>query len=79
MTAGWNISGSTRSITAEASGGRCSSGRAEPAGDLRLYVFAHNVRAIAFYKAHGAVQIAASEGHGNEEKMPDLTLLIPGA
>jgi len=50
--------------------------RAEAAGDLRLYVFAHNVRAIAFYKAHGAAQIAASDGEGNEEKLPDLTLLI---
>lgn len=53
--------------------------RTEVPGDLRLYVFAHNLRAIAFYKAHGAVQIAASDGQGNEEKLPDLTLLIPQA
>ncbi|MBL8691989.1 MAG: GNAT family N-acetyltransferase [Rhodospirillaceae bacterium] len=53
--------------------------RAEAAGDLRLYVFTHNVRAIAFYRAHGAVQIADSDGQGNEEKLPDLTLLIPQA
>ncbi len=50
--------------------------RAEVPRDLRLYVFTHNVRAIAFYKAHGAVQIAASDGEGNEERLPDLTLRI---
>lgn len=53
--------------------------RAEIAGDLRLYVFTHNVGAIAFYKAHGAVQIAATDGQGNEEKLPDQTLLIARA
>ena len=42
-----------------------------PVADLRA--------SIAFYKAHGAVQIAASDGEGNEEKLPDLTLLIPQA
>ncbi len=47
--------------------------------DLRLYVFTHNVRAIAFYQAHGAVQIAATDGQGNDEKLPDLTLLIAKA
>lgn len=53
--------------------------RAAVPGDLRLYVFAHNVRAIAFYEAHGAVRIAATDGEGNEEKLPDLTLLIAKA
>lgn len=50
--------------------------RNEVPGDLRLYVFTHNVRAIAFYETHGAVQIAATNGEENEEKLPDLTLLI---
>ena len=53
--------------------------RAEAPGDLRLYVFTHNARAIAFYKAHGAVQIAATDGDGNEEKLPDVTLVIARA
>jgi ribosomal protein S18 acetylase RimI-like enzyme len=48
-------------------------------GDLRLYVFTHNVRAIAFYTAHGAARIAATDGQDNEEKLPDLTLLIAKA
>lgn len=53
--------------------------RAEAASDLRLHVFAHNERAIAFYETHGALKIATSDGQGNEEKLPDLTLLIPRA
>jgi ribosomal protein S18 acetylase RimI-like enzyme len=53
--------------------------RAVVPGDLRLYVFTHNVRAIAFYRAHGAVQIAESDGQGNEERLPDLTLLFAKA
>jgi len=50
--------------------------RQSAAQDLKLYVFAHNVGAIAFYYAHGAVEIAASDGRTNEERLPDRTLLI---
>jgi ribosomal protein S18 acetylase RimI-like enzyme len=50
--------------------------RAATQGDLRLYVFAHNAGAVAFYRAHGAVQIAAGDGSGNEERLPDFTLLL---
>lgn len=50
--------------------------RESVASDLKIYVFTHNVQAIAFYRAHGAVEIASSDGRGNEERLPDLTLLI---
>lgn len=52
---------------------------ARKSGVLKLYVFTHNARAIAFYRAHGAVQIAESDGQGNEERLPDLTLRLAGA
>ena len=52
---------------------------ARKSGDLKLYVFTHNTRAIAFYRAHGAVQIAESDGQGNEERLPDLTLQLARA
>ncbi|MSP49736.1 MAG: GNAT family N-acetyltransferase [Alphaproteobacteria bacterium] len=48
-------------------------------GDLDLYVFTHNTRAIAFYLAHGAVQIDGSDGQGNEEHLPDLTFRLARA
>lgn len=53
--------------------------RASHPGDLDLYVFTHNTRAIAFYLAHGAVQIDASDGQGNEEHLPDLTFRLAKA
>ena len=53
--------------------------RAAQPGDLRLHVFAHNARAIAFYRAHGAIEIATSDGSTNEERLPDVTLLLDGA
>ncbi len=59
--------------------GRALLAWARKAGDLKLYVFTHNVRAIAFYRAHGALQIAESDGQGNEERLPDLTLRLAGA
>lgn len=59
--------------------GRALLAWARTSGALRLYVFAHNARAIAFYRAHGAVQIGASDGQANEERLPDLTLELAGA
>lgn len=59
--------------------GRALLAWARKSGDLRLYVFAHNRGANAFYRAHGAVQIAASDGQTNEERLPDLTLMLAGA
>lgn len=59
--------------------GRALLAWARKSGDLKLYVFAHNVGAIAFYRAYGAVQIAASDGQTNEERLPDLTFHLAGA
>ncbi len=59
--------------------GRALLAWARKSGDLELYVFTHNAGAIAFYRAHGAVQTAESDGQGNEERLPDLTLRLAGA
>ena len=47
--------------------------RAAPEG-LRLYVFARNTAARAFYEKHGFVVVAEGDGSGNEENEPDLTM-----
>lgn len=39
---------------------------------LRLYCFAQNSRARAFYERHGFVAIAFGDGSENEEKCPDV-------
>ncbi|WP_338848680.1 GNAT family N-acetyltransferase [Massilia sp. W12] len=39
---------------------------------LRLYCFAQNSRARAFYERHGFVPLAFGDGSGNEEKCPDV-------
>jgi GNAT superfamily N-acetyltransferase len=57
--------------------GRALLAWARTLGELKLYVFAHNLRARAFYAAYGAVQIAETDGSGNEERLPDLTLQFP--
>jgi ribosomal protein S18 acetylase RimI-like enzyme len=44
-----------------------------PAG-LRLWVFASNAPARAFYERHGFVVIGGSDGEANEEGAPDLLL-----
>lgn len=43
---------------------------------LRLWAFERNVRARAFYVAHGFVQVDASDGSGNEEREPDVLLQL---
>lgn len=58
--------------------GRALLAWARKSGDLKLYVFTHNTRAVAFYVAHGAILIAESDGQGNEERLPDLTLRLAG-
>ena len=58
--------------------GRALLAWARKSGDLKLYVFTHNTRAVAFYRAHCAMQIAESDGQGNEERLPDLTLRLAG-
>ena len=46
---------------------------------LRLYCFAHNARALAFYRSHGAVVLSEGDGSDNEEGLPDLLLGFPEA
>lgn len=46
--------------------------------ELRLYCFAHNARALAFYQAHGAVILSEGDGSDNDEGLPDLLLGFPG-
>ena len=41
--------------------------------ELRLYTFQSNVRARAFYEAHGFAIQELTDGQRNEEKMPDMT------
>jgi GNAT superfamily N-acetyltransferase len=47
--------------------------RHSPAG-LTLHVFAQNAQARAFYAAHGFEVVASTDGSGNMEHLPDLTL-----
>ncbi|CAN5447960.1 hypothetical protein BH11ACT8_BH11ACT8_25500 [soil metagenome] len=39
-----------------------------------LWVFEMNLPARAFYARHGFVEVARTDGHDNEEQMPDLHL-----
>jgi putative acetyltransferase len=40
-------------------------------GDLQLHTFQANARARALYERHGFVVEELTDGHGNEERMPD--------
>ena len=44
---------------------------------LRLYCFAHNARALAFYRSHGGMILSEGDGSDNEEGLPDLLLGFP--
>ena len=39
---------------------------------VRLYTFAENLRARAFYERHGFTAVAFGDGSGNEEGQPDV-------
>ena len=39
---------------------------------LVLWTFERNTRGQAFYLAHGFVEVARTEGSGNDEKLPDI-------
>lgn len=39
---------------------------------LSLWTFQQNQRAQSFYKAHGFVEVARTDGSGNDEKLPDI-------
>jgi GNAT superfamily N-acetyltransferase len=41
---------------------------------LRFYCFAHNARALAFYRSHGALILSEGDGSDNDEGLPDLLL-----
>lgn len=43
---------------------------------LTLWCFAHNHRALAFYKRFGAVEIAREDGDANEEGLPAIQLAL---
>jgi GNAT superfamily N-acetyltransferase len=45
--------------------------RERPDG-LRLWTFASNVRAQRFYERHGFAEAERTDGHGNEERAPDI-------
>ena len=44
---------------------------------LRLYCFAHNARARAFYGSHGGRILSEGDGSDNEEGLPDLLIGFP--
>ncbi|HEY1178687.1 MAG TPA: GNAT family N-acetyltransferase [Phytomonospora sp.] len=43
-------------------------------GGLSLHVFQQNTEARAFYERHGFAVVDATDGAGNMEKLPDMTL-----
>jgi GNAT superfamily N-acetyltransferase len=45
----------------------------QPAG-LELWVFARNASAREFYSRRGFVEVRATDGHGNEEREPDVLM-----
>lgn len=47
--------------------------RHSPAG-VSLHVFQQNTDARAFYELHGFTVLDTSDGHGNMERLPDMTL-----
>jgi GNAT superfamily N-acetyltransferase len=48
-----------------------------PAG-LELWVFVSNRPARAFYERRGFVEVARTDGAGNEERQPDIRMRWPG-
>ena len=51
--------------------------RGRIAGDLQLWAFARNLPALAFYAHNGAIELERTDGRGNEEREPDVRLLLP--
>jgi GNAT superfamily N-acetyltransferase len=44
-------------------------------GGLALWVFQRNVRAQAFYTAHGFTEVRRTDGAANEEREPDVRMV----
>lgn len=42
---------------------------------LELWTFQKNLRAQAFYKRHGFIEDARTDGQGNDEKLPDIHMV----
>lgn len=51
--------------------------RRQAGGAVTLWCFAHNARALAFYRRFGAVVIGAEGPEANEEGLPALRLRLP--
>ncbi len=49
----------------------------EDGAERRLWTFQQNSRARAFYEARGFVAEEFTDGHGNEEKTPDVRYMRP--
>jgi GNAT superfamily N-acetyltransferase len=47
-------------------------------GDLQLWAFARNTAALGFYARLGAVEQERTDGSGNEERAPDVRLVLRG-
>jgi GNAT superfamily N-acetyltransferase len=52
--------------------------RERPEG-LRLWTFQSNAGAQRFYERHGFVAVRRTDGHGNEERAPDVLYACGGA
>ena len=48
-------------------------------GGFGLWVFESNDPARRFYARHGLVELEHTDGSGNEERMPDVRMVWPGA
>jgi chorismate mutase/GNAT superfamily N-acetyltransferase len=48
-------------------------------GGFCLWVFESNVRARAFYRRHGCLELERTDGSANEERAPDIRVAWPGA
>lgn len=44
------------------------------ADQLELWVLQDNLRAIGFYAGLGFTEVARTDGHGNDEKQPDICM-----
>ncbi len=43
--------------------------------EVNLWTFQANTRAIAFYRREGFAEAERTDGHGNEEQLPDIRMI----
>jgi len=48
-----------------------------PGPEVRLWTFQSNERAVAFYTRNGFRVLEATDGSGNEERLPDYLFVRP--